>query len=462
MTSKILIVDDELSMREFLSILLIKEGYEVETASDGSKALEKIESNNYNLVITDVRMPNIDGLEVLKYVKENSPETAVIMITAFASMKQAIEAIKLGAFHYITKPFKVDEIRNVIKNAVVRRELEEENIRLRRELKVLFSLDNLIGGSPQMLEIYDLIKRIAPTRTNVLITGESGTGKELAAKAIHSSSPRKDAPFMTINCGAIPENLIESELFGHKKGSFTGAIADTKGLFSASDQGTLFLDEIGELPFQTQVKLLRAIQEKKVMPIGSTTSIDVDVRIISATNRDLEKEVTKGNFREDLYYRLNVISFRMPVLREHTEDIPMLVEHFLEKYCKEQDKKVDKISQEALDILSKYKFPGNVRELENIIERAIALETTGVVLLESLPEKIIQTAIGDNAPKSYVSLPSDGTDLNKVLEDVERNLILQALRKSDGVKIKAAKLLNISFRSFRYRLAKLGLEDSDE
>ena len=462
MISKILIVDDELSMREFLSILLTKEGYEVDTASDGKEALKKIEINQYNLVITDVRMPNIDGIEVLKFVKEHSVDTAVIMITAFASMEQAIEAIKLGAFHYITKPFKVDEIRHVIKNAIVRKELEEENIRLRQELKARFSLDNLIGGSPQMLEIYDLIKRIAPTRTNVLITGESGTGKELAAKAIHSTSPRKDAPFMTINCGAIPENLIESELFGHKRGSFTGAIADTKGLFVASDQGTLFLDEVGELPFQTQVKLLRAIQEKKIMPIGSTNSTVVDVRIICATNRDLEEEVSKGRFREDLYYRLNVISFRMPALREHPEDIQMLADHFLEKYCNEQDKYLEKISQEVLDILIKYKYPGNVRELENIIERAIALETTGVILVESLPDKIIQSALGEKPADTYVSLPSEGMDLNKLLEDVERTLITQALNNANGVKIKAAKLLNISFRSFRYRLAKLGLEDSEE
>ena len=462
MTPKILVVDDELSMREFLQILLEKEGYQVELASGGKEAIELLKKKVFDLVISDVRMPQVSGIDVLRFVKENSPDTFVIMITAFASMEHAIEAIKLGAYHYITKPFKVDEIRHVVNNTIERRELKEENLLLRRQLRTRFSLNSLIGGSTQMMEVYDLIKRVSPTKTNVLIMGESGTGKELAAKAIHFNSPRKDKPFVTINCGAIPENLIESELFGHKKGSFTGAISDTKGLFAAADGGTLFLDEVGELPFQTQVKLLRAIQERRFLPIGSISHIHVDVRIICATNRDLEKEVASNRFREDLFYRLNVISFRMPPLREHADDIPMLADYFLEKYSKEQGKELASVSQEAINVLSKYDYPGNVRELENIIERAVAFETTNVIMVESLPEKIVQAALGKKAVDTHILMPAEGFDLNVVLENFERNILIQALDHTQGVKSKAAKLLKISFRSLRYRLEKFGLETDDE
>jgi len=461
MKSKILVVDDELSMREFLQILLEKEGYDVKLACDGAEAIENIESDAFDLVISDVRMPNISGIDVLKFVKEKAPDTSVVMITAFASMEQAIQAIKLGAFHYITKPFKVEEIRHVVSSAIKRKVLEAENIRLKKELNKRISFDQLIGGSPQMLEIYDLIERISSTKTNVLIMGESGTGKELAAKAIHKKSPRYQGPFVTVNCGAIPENLIESELFGHKKGSFTGAIYDSKGLFVAADGGTLFLDEVGELPFQTQVKLLRAIQERKIYAVGSTTPFNVDVRIISATNRDLEKEIENSGFREDLFYRLNVISFTMPLLRDHSEDIPMLSEYFLNKYCKEQGKDIGKISQEAIDILKKYNYPGNVRELENLIERAVALETSSVILIESLPQKIIRAALGDAGFDSNLQVPPEGLDINRIMDNIEKNLLMQALRQAGGVKIKAAKLLNVSFRSLRYRLSKYGLDRDD-
>jgi two-component system response regulator PilR (NtrC family) len=313
-----------------------------------------------------------------------------------------------------------------------------------------------------MFGIYDLIKRVAPTKTNVLIMGESGTGKELAAKAIHFNSPRRDRPFVTVNCGAIPENLIESELFGHKKGSFTGAVVDTRGLFAVADGGTLFLDEVGELPFQIQVKLLHAIQERRFLPIGSTNPIEVDVRIISATNKDLENEVANAQFREDLFYRLNVISFRMPPLREHPEDIPMLAEYFLEKHCKEQGKELKGISQEAMSVLEQYRFPGNVRELENIIERAVALERTGVILLESLPQKIVQAVMGEKPAEVHVLQAGGEIDLGNALEDFERNLLIQALQKAGGIKMKAAKMLNITFRSLRYRLEKLGLDSSSE
>lgn len=461
MKPRILVVDDEQSMREFLQILLEKEGYEVALAPGGEEAIGQISKESFDLVISDVRMPKVTGVEVLKYVKQNAPDTTVIMITAFASMDEATEAIRLGAYHYITKPFKVDEINHIVRNAVEKRELAEQNILLRRQLQQRYSFSKMIGSSIQMLEIYDMIKRVAPTRTNVLIMGESGTGKELAAEAIHFNSPRKDRPFVTINCGAIPENLIESELFGHKKGSFTGAIADTKGLLAQGDGGTIFFDEIGELPFQLQVKLLRAIQERRFLPIGSTKYISVDVRIISATNRDLEKEVARGRFREDLYYRLNVISFRMPPLREHPEDVPMLAEYFLERFCQEQGKSLNGISQEALNVLLRYPFPGNVRELENLVERAVAFETKEIVLVDSLPEKVVRSALGEKPLGAQILMPPEGLDLNTVLEEFERDLLLQALKQADGVKIKAAKLLNISFRSLRYRLAKFGF-DTDE
>jgi two-component system response regulator PilR (NtrC family) len=384
------------------------------------------------------------------------------MITAFASMEQAIEAIKLGAFHYITKPFKVDEIRHVIRTSIERRELEEENINLKRALGQRYSFDNLIGGSPQMLAIYDMIKRIAPTKTNVLIMGESGTGKELAAKAIHFNSPRKDGAFVTINCGAIPENLIESELFGHKKGSFTGAVSDSIGLFASADGGSLFLDEVGDLPLLTQVKVLRAIQERRFFPIGSTSAIEIDVRIISATNKDLDHEVAVNQFREDLFYRLNVISLRMPPLRDHPQDIHMLAEHFFEKHLGEQEKSIHGISQEALDVLARYNYPGNVRELENVIERAIALEQTGVILVESLPGKVVGASLAAPLIGTGFKMPPEGTDMNKILDELERDLMIQALEHSGGVKKKAAKLLNITFRSLRYRLEKHGLDSEAE
>lgn len=463
MKHKILIVDDELSMREFLEILLKKNDYEVEVAEGGKQAIERIDKNEFDLVITDVKMPEMDGIQVLKYVQDTSPRTSVVMITAFASMEQAVEAMKLGAFDYITKPFKVDEILHIIKNAIEKQVLQEENIQMKRELKSRYSFDNLIGGSPQMLHIYDLIKRVAPTKTNVLVMGESGTGKELAAKSIHYNSPRKDKAFVTINCGAIPENLLESELFGHKKGSFTGASSDSKGLFAMADKGTVFLDEMGDLPFALQVKLLRALQERRFLPIGATSYVEVDVRIISATNKELEKEVRNGTFREDLYYRLNVISFRMPPLREHPLDVPMLAEFFLEKYCKEQEKEIIKISQETMKVLERYHYPGNVRELENIIERAVALERSGVILKESLPNNVIRATLGDSSPSPEIVLPENGLDLDELLDSFEQSMLTQALEKSGGVKKKAARLLRISFRSLRYRLKKYGLDtDMDD
>ena len=448
-------------MREFLEILLQKEGYAVATASQGEEALALLEGRDFDLVICDIMMPRVDGMQVLRRVKETRPDTQVLMITAFASTESAVEAMKIGAYDYITKPFKVDEIKLIIAKALEKTRLVQENTLLRQELKTRYSFENLVGSSRPMLELYEMIRQVAVTRSNVLISGESGTGKELVAKAIHYLSPRKDQPFLTVNCGAIPRELMESELFGHKKGAFTGAYQHKKGLFEIADQGTVFLDEIGELDPSIQVKLLRAIQDKTFKAVGGLEDVSVDVRVIAATNLNLEEAVARGRFREDLYYRLNVIRLRMPPLRERKEDIPLLARHFLEIYAKELGKTIKKISHEAELLLLAYDYPGNVRELENIIERAAALEHHDAVLPESLPEFLRQPAAAP-APPAAVGLPEQGMNLDATIEDIERRLISEALRRSKGVKKDAAELLGISFRSFRYRLAKLGLAADDD
>src|SRR3990172_6412630 len=391
---KILIVDDEKSIREFLEIMLKKEGYKVGSAVNAEEALKLFHNSNYELVISDIKMSGMDGVELLKKIKEINPETIVLMITAYASVDTAIDAMKAGAYDYITKPFNVDEVKHIIQNALDRRRLETENILLKKELKSRYSFANLVGTSPKMLEIYGLIKRVANTRTNILISGESGTGKELVARAIHYESERKEKPFVPINCGAIPENLLESELFGHQKGAFTGAVANKSGLFEMANEGTIFLDEITEIPVQLQVKLLRVIQERNFRRVGSVEDISVDVRIIAASNKEIGKEVKEGRFREDLFYRLNVIPIHLPPLRERKEDIRLLSQHFLEKYCEELGKDIKKISGEAMEFLARYPYPGNIRELENIIERAVALEPTDIILPESLPEYIREVGGG--------------------------------------------------------------------
>ncbi len=458
--AKVLVIDDEKSMREFLAIMLEKEGYEVDTAADGQAALDFCREELYDLVITDIKMPRMDGLEVLHRLKEISRETAVIMITAYASTETAVQAMKEGAYDYITKPFNVDEIKMVIRNALERRDLERENILLRKEIQSRYGFGNIIGQSPQMLKVYDLIQRIAPSKTNVLITGESGTGKELVAKAVHYNSPRKDHPIVTINCGGLPETLLESELFGYQKGAFTGATSNKQGLFETADKGTIFLDEIGDLPLSLQVKLLRVTQDMSFKRIGGTSEIEVDVRIISATNKQLEEEVIQGRFREDLYYRLNVIQIHLPPLRERKEDIPLLAQHFLEKYSKESGKEIGQISSYAIEALMDYSLPGNVRELENIIQRSVTLETSNIIL----PESLALSSYKEKKRKEeglQIELDKDGIDLDKHMERVERDLILQALKGAGGVKKRAAKILGISFDSLRYRLEKLGLKDRE-
>lgn len=462
MKSRILVVDDEESIREFLEIMLKKEGYEVTLAEDGAQAKDLLGKKTFDMVISDLQMPNMNGLELLKHVKESSPDTVFMMITAFGTTETAVEAMKIGAYDYITKPFKIDEVRLNINNALRSRNLEVENRSLKKEMVKEYSFQNVIGNSPVMHQVYDLIKRVSQAPTNILITGESGTGKEVVAKAIHFNGPLKDRPFITINCGAIPENLMESEMFGHKKGSFTGAVTDKSGLFEVADGGTLFLDEVGELPITIQVKLLRAIQERVIRRVGATDDMKVDVRIIAATNRNLEEMVQKGSFRQDLFYRLNVINIKTPPLRERKEDIPILAQHFLKKYNEKLGKSIGGISVEAMEILKKYDYPGNVRELENMIERTVALEGGSTILPESLPPMVNTTSGRKMASSHEIEVTDEGVDLDKVMGQIEKELLIKAIHTAGGVKKKAAKLLNITFRSMRYRVEKYNLGSVDD
>jgi two-component system, NtrC family, response regulator PilR len=464
MKPRILVVDDEESIREFLDIMLRKEGYEVTTACDGEEGRSFIQNKSFDLVVSDLQMPKMNGLELLKYTKQNYPDMTFMMVTAFGTTETAVEAMKMGAYDYITKPFKIDEVRLVIANALRAKNLEVENRILRKELKVSYSFQNIVGNSEPMHRIFDLIKRVSQAPSNVLITGESGTGKEVVAKAIHFNGALKDKPFITVNCGAIPEQLMESEMFGHKKGSFTSAVADKMGLFEAANSGTLFLDEIGELPITIQVKLLRAIQERVIRRVGANDDIKVDVRLIAATNRDLEKMVQQGTFRQDLFYRLNVIQIPLPPLRERREDIGLLASAFVKKFNERLSKNVSGISEEALEVLNQYNYPGNVRELENIIERTMALESGSVILPESLPP-LVSTSRGSRVVSSHeIEVGESGVDIERVLGQIEKELIVKAIHAAGGVKKRAAKLLKISPRSMRYRCDKynLGPMEDDE
>lgn len=457
MKPRILAVDDEESIREFLEIMLKKEGYDVTTAKDGAEAIDTLKKKSFDMVISDLQMPNVTGMELLKHVKDNYPDLVFMIITAFGTTESAVEAMKLGAYDYITKPFKIDEVRIVIGNALRSKNLEVENRTLKKEMQKEFSFQSLVGNSEKMHQIYELIKRVSQTPTNVLITGESGTGKEMVAKAIHVNGPLKNKPFVTINCGAIPENLMESEMFGHKKGSFTGAIQDKVGLFEVADGGTLFLDEVGELPLTIQVKLLRAIQERVIRRVGATEDQKIEVRIIAATNRDLEDMIKEGLFREDLFYRLNVILIKVPPLRERADDVSLLAKHFLQKYSGRFGKGVNGISDEAMKVLKKYDYPGNVRELENIIERTVALEAGSTILPESLPP-FVNTPTGRKLASSYeIEIGDEGIELEKIIGQMEKELLIKAIHKANGVKKKASKLLGITFRSMRYRCDKYGL-----
>ncbi len=464
MKPRILVVDDEESIREFLEIMLKKEGYEVTCAEDGQRAMDVLTKKSFDLVISDLQMPNVTGIELLKHTKDNYPDLQFMMITAFGTTETAVDAMKMGAYDYVTKPFKLDEVRLNIANALRSQHLEFENRSLKKQLNKEYSFQSLVGNSSAMHHIYEMVKRVSGTPTNILVTGESGTGKEMVAKAIHYNGPMKDKPFITINCGAIPESLMESEMFGHKKGSFTGAVSDKAGLFEVADGGTLFLDEIGELPITIQVKLLRAIQERVIRRVGSTEDTQINVRLIAATNRDLEAMVDDGTFRQDLFYRLNVIQIKTPPLRERKDDIQLLAEHFLKKYNERLSKSVNSISATAMEVLKKYDYPGNVRELENIIERTVALEAGGSILPESLPPFVKTTSGARQMVSSEgIEITEEGIDLEKVLGQIEKELIIKAIHAANGVKKRAAGLLDISFRSMRYRVEKYNLGSiSDE
>ncbi|MGA7145648.1 MAG: sigma-54 dependent transcriptional regulator [Desulfobacterales bacterium] len=453
----ILVVDDELSMRELLEVMLTKEGYQVSCAETGRKAISLIEKTDFDLLLCDIRLGDITGIDVLKALRNQNQVTVVIMISAYATTEAAVEAMNEGAYDFVPKPFNNEELLLTIKNAIKIKTLEHEKKILDDELKRTLHFGKIVGKSPSMRNIYNLIKQVAKTKTSILITGESGTGKELIAKAIHEESARNTEPFVVVNCGGIPETLMESELFGHKKGSFTGATHDKKGLFEAADKGTIFLDEIGEITLPIQVKLLRAVQERVFKPVGTNEDVSVDIRIISATNKKLEEEVIAGNFREDLFYRLNVIEIKVPPLRERKGDLRVLAQHFLEKYSTEMGKEVSKISSYAIDLLNKYDFPGNIRELENLMERSIALSSTNIILPDSLALSLHKRRWIEGIKNRRFDLDEvkNGVSLDNILEEIEKAYLERALECTNGRKQEAADLLGISFRTFRYRMSKL-------
>jgi two-component system response regulator PilR (NtrC family) len=454
--SKILVVDDDRGVRELLEIMLSREGYDVTCMEEAAKALNICKKGVFDLIITDLKMPKVDGIEFLKAVKDISPETMVILITAYASGETALSTMKERAFDYLEKNFDMEDLKAIVRNALEKKGIKKGEALFIKDVEDAVRFGNMIGKSKEMLKVYATIKKVAATTANVLILGESGTGKELVARAIHENSPRKNKPFVVINCGGIPENLLESELFGHMKGSFTGAYADKPGLFEIAAGGTVFLDEISELPAILQVKLLRIVQEKTFRRIGGSDDNRVDVRIISATNQNLEEKVKANRFREDLLYRLNVIPLRIPPLRERRDDIPVLTKHFIGKYSREFGKEIKNISAYAMGLLMEYHFPGNIRELENIIERSVAMEMSNIIL----PENLVLAADcrWDGIPLGKFEFPDKGLDLNDEMAKIERNLIEKALQKANGSKTKAAELLQVSFDSLRYRIEKLHIE----
>jgi two-component system response regulator PilR (NtrC family) len=443
--TRIMVVDDEQSMRELLSIMLTKEGYGVVTADGRAQAAALLATHVVDMVITDVRLRDGDGIEILRHVKAASPETVVIVMTAFGTTETAVAARKLGAEAYVLKPFDVDELRIVVRDALSNRRVREENLRLRQDVGLRYGLDKVVGVSPAMAALFEMVRAIAPTSSTVLITGESGTGKEMVARAIHNLSTRADGPFVGLNCGALPDTLLESELFGHVKGAFTDARQNKKGLFEAAHGGTLFLDEVSETSPAMQVKLLRALQDRRIRRVGGTDETDVDVRVIAATNVSLEELVRQKRFREDLFYRLQVIPIVTPPLRDRREDIPALAEHFRERFAGEMGKGVQKVSLEAMRLLERYGWPGNVRELENVIERAVALETTEAVLAERLPESIRRPAPSEPLPEI-----GEGFSLDRYLFEIEGRLLAEALGRAGSDRAEAARLLGVSPRSLRY------------
>jgi two-component system response regulator PilR (NtrC family) len=454
----ILVVDDEKSICELLEITFRKEGHRVEVANSTEAAKRKLESQIFDIIISDIRMPGEDGVDLLKFAKEIAPDSFFVLMTALPALDTAIAALNSGADRYVIKDHNhIDQLRRAVREVSDSLRWKKEAGYLRRELRRLTGLDNIIGQSPKMRAIFDLIQTVAPQTSRVLITGESGTGKELVARAIHENSARSQAPFITINCGAFPETLLESELFGYMKGSFTGANENRQGLFQAAHGGTLFLDEIGNMSLTMQVKLYRVLQEGKVRPIGSTEESDVDVRIIAATNKDFEKEIAEGRFREDLYYRLSVIPIQLPALRERREDIPLLGRHFLERFRKTMEKPLDGISPEAMSKLEAYDWPGNVRELENTMERAVALETGREISSRVLPDRVLGYAEGLRGASQSIAIPEEGVDFEKVVAATERMYLQAALEKAGGIRTRASEFLKITYRSFRHYAKKHSL-----
>ena len=454
---RVLVVDDEQSMRDMLRIVLRRDGYEVAVARDGREAIELLQKQPVDLLLSDIRMPDVSGVDVLRAAKDINREIVAIMMTAFASTDTAVEALRLGANDYFTKPFSMDELRLKVRHHLETRRLRQENVLLKRALGSSNEFCNIIGRSESMLAVFRMIETIGRTNSTVLITGESGTGKDLVARAIHFNSLRRDQAFVALNCGAVPETLLESELFGHMKGAFTGADSNKKGLVEVAERGTIFLDEMGEMNATMQVKLLRVLQDRKFRRLGGTEEVQADIRVIAATNQDLPKRVEEGRFREDLYYRINVISIELPPLRERREDIPLLAEHFLGKFGAQMQKPVHAISREALDLLVAHEWRGNVRELENVMERAVALEQTAAVLPETLPEAI-RRGVSTRTGANIAELPHDGIDLEAHVEDIYREHIAQALKRAGGVQVKAAEMLGMSFRSFRYYAKKFNIK----
>ncbi len=452
-TNKILLIDDEENFRHMLSVILKKRGYDVETANNGIDGLKKVDTGSYDTVLCDIRMPEMDGLEFLKEAQKAGCESTIIMMSAYGTLDTAIEAMKLGAYDYISKPFKPDEIVLTLKKAEERERLRRENLFLKKEVQKEYSFENIISKNERMTQIFDTIRKVAKYKSTILIAGESGTGKELVAKAIHFNSDRSNHPFIPVNCGAIPENLLESELFGHTKGSFTNAVRTKKGLFEEADGGTLFLDEIGELPLQLQVKLLRVLQDGEIRRIGDSKPITIDVRIIAATIKDLDKEVREGKFRDDLFYRLNVLQIKIPPMRDRKEDIPLLVDHFIHKYSRELNNPIEGIHPEALDCLMNYGWKGNVRELENVVERAIVLTDSSQIQVENLPVEI-----QNPKEESRVNLLSDELSIKKASRYLEMDLIKKALHKTNGNHTHAAKLLEISHRALLYKIKEYGIK----
>jgi two-component system response regulator PilR (NtrC family) len=463
----IVVVDDELSMREFLSILLKQEGYEVRAVPSAEEALVAVETEWPRLVLTDLNLPGDDGIELLKRLKARAAtiqkDVSVVVVTAYGTTESAVEAMRMGASDYVLKPFNNDELRLVVRKALGLQELEAENLRLKLALKGKHHFGQLVGDSESMKRIYEMVRQVKDTKISVLVEGESGTGKEMVSRAIHFSGVRRDAPFVAVNCGAIPENLIESELFGHKRGAFTGAVQDKVGLMKAADGGTLFLDEVATLPPAAQVSLLRALQERTFLPVGGVKEVEVDVRVIAATNVKLEDAVAEGSFREDLYYRLNVVRMTLPPLRERSDDIPALARNFVQRFAKEYQKNVVGLSPDGMELLRAYHYPGNIRELQNVLERAVALATGPLITPADLDERVRGARSPERSAEEETdtTFPPEGVNLDARLSSIERRWLLAALDATSGNRTKAASLLQMSFRSFRYRLSKYGLDIED-